>query len=98
MACQNNNVIPRRQKQMSVICGPPFIVEFLNQSTCTIPSVLFFLYHYGCAVAVAMYGNYKKCLLCFFADTLQALQHDKYRLVEGEVHVITLYESNLSPV
>ena len=32
MVCQNNNIIPRRQKQMSAICGPPFIMEFLNQS------------------------------------------------------------------
>ena len=36
-------------------CGPPFVVEFLNQSTC----------HYG-FVAVAMYRNDHKCLLWFF--------------------------------
>ena len=33
-----------------------------------------------------------------FSDALHTLQHDTYWLVEGEVRVITLYESNLSPV
>ena len=71
MVCQNNNIIPRRQKQMSVICGPPFIMEYLNQSTSTIPSVSHFHNHYG-------FVKLSQVSHVIFSDSLQALQHDKY--------------------
>ena len=63
-------------------------VIFRSINSCTIPSISYFLNHYVFVTSVS----------CDFLRYFQALQHDKYRLVEGEVPVITLYESNLSLV
>ena len=76
----------RHQKQMSAICG------ILSSWNFSINQLL------SCISLIIMYRNDHKCLLWFFPILCKRYNMTNIWLVEGDLRVITLYESNLSPV
>ena len=99
----------RSQKQMLAICSPPFIVAFLNQSTFTIRSVLYFhnhvmyLYRLQCNVILGWSASSSLITMTTIMDSwividspaAWPLSTDKYKL-KWKKHVLDdpLLEAN----
>ena len=94
----------RSQKQMSAICSPPFIVAFLNQSTFTIRSVLYFhnhvmyLYRLQCKVILGWSSSSSLITMTTIMDSWIVIDSlaawplsrstDEYKLKERKKHVL----------